>query len=336
MKKILFVIAVFTFCYVPASAQRINTNEVRVRQRTSTPACATGSGTIWFDDSTNVFRVCENGGSAANLIGSGAPTNATYIVQTANESLSAEQALSALSTGIMRVATTTGVITSLTDSAGIAANISDETGSGVMVYNTAPAFTTSISTPSILTASGTLTIAPASNAAVFFNTSERIQIGGTSNQFQALRRSTDNALNYPMVVEVADDSALGYLKLNEIYLQTGAFNSAQATMMFMATNGTVKIASTGSINWGSDATFSTTSPTMDAGIARNAAGVLEVNNGSAGTYRDVRLRNLLDTNGVQVVTTQGAAVADATGAGDVVAQLNALLARLRAHGLIAP
>ena len=40
-------------------------------------------------------------------------------------------------------------------------------------------------------------------------------------------------------------------------------------------------------------------------------------------------------NDVQVVGAQGAAVADATGAGDVVAQLNALLARLRVHGLIA-
>ena len=37
----------------------------------------------------------------------------------------------------------------------------------------------------------------------------------------------------------------------------------------------------------------------------------------------------------QVVGAQGAAVADATGAGDVVAQLNTLLARLRTHGLIA-
>jgi len=40
--------------------------------------------------------------------------------------------------------------------------------------------------------------------------------------------------------------------------------------------------------------------------------------------------------GVKVVGAQGAAVADATGAGDVVAQLNALLARMRTHGLIAP
>ena len=35
-----------------------------------------------------------------------------------------------------------------------------------------------------------------------------------------------------------------------------------------------------------------------------------------------------------VVITPGAAVADATGAGDVVAQLNTLLARIRALGLI--
>ena len=40
-------------------------------------------------------------------------------------------------------------------------------------------------------------------------------------------------------------------------------------------------------------------------------------------------------SGTQVVGPQGAAVADATGAGDVVAQLNLLLARVRAHGLIA-
>lgn len=46
---------------------------------------------------------------------SGAPTDATYITQTANGTLSAEQALASLSSGIMRVATTTGVITSLGD-----------------------------------------------------------------------------------------------------------------------------------------------------------------------------------------------------------------------------
>lgn len=50
---------------------------------------------------------------------------------------------------------------------------------------------------------------------------------------------------------------------------------------------------------------------------------------------DLASGQVLRVNGTQVVAAQGAAVADATGAGDVVAQLNALLARVRAHGLIA-
>ena len=40
-------------------------------------------------------------------------------------------------------------------------------------------------------------------------------------------------------------------------------------------------------------------------------------------------------NSIGVVTDQQAAVANATGAGDVVLRLNELLARLRSHGLIA-
>lgn len=92
-------------------------------------------------------------GCTAAGAGGGAPTDATYITQTANGTLSAEQALSTLSTGLMRVATTTGVITSLTDSAGVAANISDETGTGVLVFSTSPAFTT----PNIGSATGSIT-----------------------------------------------------------------------------------------------------------------------------------------------------------------------------------
>lgn len=100
----------------------------------------TGGNHLNYTASTNSFS-CGTSSS-----GGGAPTDATYITQTADGTLSAEQALSALSSGIMRVATTTGVITSLTDSAGIAANISDETGTGVLVFGTSPTFTTSIIT----------------------------------------------------------------------------------------------------------------------------------------------------------------------------------------------
>lgn len=76
--------------------------------------------------------------------GSGAPTTATYLTQTADGTLSDEQALASLSTGIMRVATTTGVVTSITDSAGILTNIGDETGSGVLVGSTSPTLVTPV------------------------------------------------------------------------------------------------------------------------------------------------------------------------------------------------
>ena len=74
--------------------------------------------------------------------GGGAPTDATYITQTANGSLSAEQALGDLSSGILRVAATSGVVTSLTDSAGLADNLSDETGTGAFVLATSSTLTT--------------------------------------------------------------------------------------------------------------------------------------------------------------------------------------------------
>lgn len=67
-----------------------------------------------------------------------APIDATYVTQTANGVLTAEQALSSLSTGLMQVTTTTGAITSVTTSAGISGLLSDETGSGALVFGTAP------------------------------------------------------------------------------------------------------------------------------------------------------------------------------------------------------
>lgn len=45
--------------------------------------------------------------------GSGAPTDATYITQTANGTLTAEQALGSLATGLMTSTTTTGVVSTL-------------------------------------------------------------------------------------------------------------------------------------------------------------------------------------------------------------------------------
>lgn len=108
---------------------------------------------VRFSAFTSGSAVVSTIGTSARISGaggsSGAPTDSTYITQTANAVLSAEQALASLSSGIMRVAATTGVVTSLTTSADIAANISDESGTGFLAYTTSPVFTTpNLGTPS--------------------------------------------------------------------------------------------------------------------------------------------------------------------------------------------
>lgn len=65
---------------------------------------------------TTAFYVKESGSGNTGWVpygnpsGTGAPTDATYITQTPSGSLSAEQALSALATGILKNTTTTGVL----------------------------------------------------------------------------------------------------------------------------------------------------------------------------------------------------------------------------------
>lgn len=67
------------------------------------------------------------------------------------------------------------------------------------------------------------------------------------------------------------------------------------------------------------------------------ASTLVLRDGSADLFcARIRATTDLVVGGLSVVKTRQAAVADATGAGDVVAQLNALLDRIRNHGLIAP
>lgn len=87
---------------------------VRLQKRTTNPDNANATdrwnfgivndNLVWVDSLGNVHTVAS---------GAGAPANATYITQTANAGLTNEQALSSLSTGLMKVATGTGVITSV-------------------------------------------------------------------------------------------------------------------------------------------------------------------------------------------------------------------------------
>jgi hypothetical protein len=88
--------------------------------------------------------------SATVSIAGLAPYDAYYITKTANATLINEFALSSLATGLLKVTNTTGDLSSVSLSADIATVISDETGTGVLVFGTSPSFTTQITVPKIV------------------------------------------------------------------------------------------------------------------------------------------------------------------------------------------
>ena len=108
----------------------------------------TGDDLLVFVDDPGGSPVTKNI-TITNFAGSGivAPASATFITQTPSSSLSNEQALSSLATGLMQVTTTTGVVSSVTTSAGVSALISDETGTGFLVFSGSPALTGSPTAP---------------------------------------------------------------------------------------------------------------------------------------------------------------------------------------------
>lgn len=121
-----------------ALAQNQNVTQQIATKRVNSDI-AIGSGRTITIESGGTLTA--NSGATINIAGI-APSDATYITQTTSSGLSAEQALSSLSTGLLQVTTATGVLSSVTTSAGIAGLLSDETGSGALVFGTSPAFTT--------------------------------------------------------------------------------------------------------------------------------------------------------------------------------------------------
>lgn len=72
---------------------------------------AVGAGVWWYKNTTNQLYVRDSTNTSWTLVnGGGAPTGATYITQTPDAGLSAEQALSGIATGIMKNTTGTGVV----------------------------------------------------------------------------------------------------------------------------------------------------------------------------------------------------------------------------------
>lgn len=93
---------------------------------------------------------------------------------------------------------------------------------------------------------------------------------------------------------------------------TSLMRYTQSTVTFyIASNGNQAHIAVGRLSVPSNGVIGFTSTvndataTVDTGTARNAAGVIEVNNGTAGTYRDLKLRNLIPGASLATNMTDG-------------------------------
>jgi hypothetical protein len=185
---------------------------------------------LTYDSLTAKYYPSSGGGG-----GGGAPTNATYITQTPDAGLSAEQALSLLATGLMQVTTATGVVSSVTTSAGLAALISDETGTGGLVFATGPTLVAPVTITGVV-GSSALTINGATQTASFpiqndSQTWNNVAVTFVGKTFNV----TDTASAAASILEewkVGDVSRISLLKAGRIVtsstFQTGGISGSDA------------------------------------------------------------------------------------------------------------
>lgn len=110
-KRIVLALSVLLLADLNAYAQE--GVAVSIRSGTSDPAnCRPSSRNVFFNRTTPALKVCTAADTWTALLSAstGAPSDATYITQTANGSLSAEQALSVLGSGYVKNTTGTGVL----------------------------------------------------------------------------------------------------------------------------------------------------------------------------------------------------------------------------------
>lgn len=130
----------------------------------STPP--SGYGYLYVKTDGILYFKNDAGTETALGSGGGAPSTATYIVQTPDGTLSAEQALSLLSTGLMKVTTTTGVVSSVAAPSGTVVGTTDvQTLSGKVMTNSANTLSQGALTTKVLS-SDTATIGTDRNVAI--------------------------------------------------------------------------------------------------------------------------------------------------------------------------
>lgn len=237
---------------------------------------------------------------------SGAPTTASYITQVSESGLSAEQALASLSTGIMKVTTTTGVVSSLGDPLPVAnggTNISSY-AVGDLIYasgSTTLSKLADVATGSVLV-SGGVTTAPAWSSTPTFTgtnisgTAASLNIGGSAASLSVSGQTglmTVMGLASTNRAKTVRDAADTILELGGSYTPTGTWtNMIFATPNLGTPSALVVTNASGTASININGTVGATTPTTGAFTTLSATGAYTNSKSgaasvSAGTYSGV-------------------------------------------------
>jgi len=102
----------------------------------------TASNLLYSNGANTVTGLATANDGVLITSATGVPSISSTIPSVTQKNITAVS--SALATGLLQVTTTTGALSSVTTSAGISTLLSDETGSGALVFGTSPTFTTSV------------------------------------------------------------------------------------------------------------------------------------------------------------------------------------------------
>jgi hypothetical protein len=159
-------------------------------------------------------------------------------------------------------------------------------------------------------------------------------MGGLGSGFAAFRGRT--GFEYQLQLLKGDSSSRTAMWVDGIYFNSTPDNySARGLIRDPGGAGAlINLSMLNTIVWSDDA--NNPESTRDVGLARHTNGVLRVTNGGGGSG-DLVLRKLFDSNGMQVVTTQQAFIANPTGGAIIDAEARAAITSinslLRTHGL---
>lgn len=265
---------------------------------------------VWITDTSSLY--IGDGSTAGGVQitgGSGAPTNATYIVQTSNGTLTNEQALASLATGILKNTTTTGVlsIATGTDLPSHTHTLADITDDGTMAAQNANSVAiTGGSLAGVTVTTGT----HSSNVNEALMHAVRKETAGTITKGQVVRITNSSGTH--LQVELADASVEATAASTIGIAATTITNSSTGYMIIggeLTGLSNVPTASftNGAALWLSETTgeFTTTRPTQPAhGVF--LGWVVDASNGSAGRIY-VKVINYPELNELHDVLINGVA-----------------------------